>query len=207
MRRFLMHLPFKSPLYDARFLEDPRVLQIVDRALGADCVIGYFGSETPLPGAPAQEPHFDLAFLHKRRFLNPALNAANRVLGSFNFVYGIQVSLPLVDSRLDNAPFEIWPGTNRVTFGLTESTLVTMPAGSLLVRDIRNRHRGTPHHGDAARPFVSLVYLRSWVPAWKPPEIPSDIYASLPPRSQQLFRHATIGQPVPDPEAWAGRSR
>jgi hypothetical protein len=207
LRRWLMHLPFKAPLYDPRFIEHPQVLQIVDRVLGPDCVCGYFGSETPLPGAEAQAPHFDLAFLHKRRFLNGPLSFANKLLGSLHYYYGVQVSLALVDTHLGNAPLEIWPASNRLGLRSRRSELMVMPAGSLLVRDIRNLHRGTPHPGDAPRPYISLVYLRPWVGGWKQPEIPHEVYAQLPPRSQRLFRRATLGVPVPDPVAWATRRR
>lgn len=206
-RRFLMHVPFKPPLCDPRFLENPRVLAIADRVLGRDYLCGYLGSETPLPGAGAQEPHFDLAFWKRFTFLNGPLSLANRALGSLHFYYGLQVSVPLVDSGPDNAPFEIWPATNRLRWRHGPSERLTMPAGSLLVRDIRNIHRGTEHRGAAPRPFLSLVYLRRWVPAWKPPEIPADVYASLPARTRHLFRRASVGQPVPDPEAWALRAR
>jgi hypothetical protein len=206
LKRFLMHVPFKAPLYDPRFLEDPQVLAIADRVLGRNYVCGYFGSETPLPGAGYMNAHFDLAFITKMTFLNHPLSFANKLLGSAGYHYGIQVSAALVDSREDNAPFEIWPATNRFA-RRRQSEVLLMPAGSLLVRDIRNLHRGTPHHGTAARPFLSLVYLRPWVPRWKAPEIPRDVYANLTPRSQRLFRFANIGRSVPDPEAWAQRAR
>jgi hypothetical protein len=207
LKRWLMHLPFKAPLYDPDFVENPLVLDVVDRMLGEDCICGYFGSETPLPGATFQNPHFDLAFLRSRRFLNRPLAFLNRALGSGGFCYGIQVSVPLVDSGLENAPFEIWPGSNRLRLRPRPPELVVMPAGSLLVRDIRNLHRGTPHRGTEPRPFLSLVYLRPWVPAWKPPEIPGAVYDTLPPRSRRLFRMASIGHDVPDPQSWARRAR
>jgi hypothetical protein len=207
MNRFLMHSPFKWPLYEPRFVENPLVLQIADRALGKHYICGYFGSETPLPGAAEQEPHFDLAFRTRFTSLNGPLNLLNKLLGSLGYCYGIQVSVPLVESTAINAPFEIWPGTNRFSLRRQRPELVTMPAGSILVRDIRNRHRGTTHRGDRPRPFLSLVYLRSWVPAWRPPEIPSDIYRALPPKSRHLFRRARIGEAVPDPAAWAQRAR
>jgi hypothetical protein len=205
-KRFLMHLPFKWPLYEPRFVEHPVVLQLVDRVLGTDCLCGYFGSETPIPGAEYMEPHFDLAFVKRLRALNAPLSFVNRLLGSLQYYYGVHVSLPLVDSLAHNAPFEIWPASNRLGRRQKPECLL-LRAGSLLVRDVRNVHRGTPHRGHEPRPFVSLVYLRSWVPGWKAPEIPIDVYRTLPSRSQRLFRHADIGQPVPAPNVWAKRSR
>lgn len=207
IKRFPMHLPFKPPLYHPAFVEHPAVLALVDRLLGRRYVCGYFGSETPLPGADYMKAHFDLMFLSRMTFMNAPLGFANRALGTLRYFYGIQVSVPLVDSRDDNGPFEIWPASNRWSLRTRAPERLLMPAGSLLVRDIRNLHRGTPHRGTAPRPFLSLVYLRSWVPRWKLPEIPADVYAALPARSRQLFSRARVGQPVPDPEAWAERSR
>lgn len=207
IKRFPMHLPFKAPLFHPSFVEHPAVLDLTDRLLGRRYVCGYFGSETPLPGADYMQAHFDLMFLSRMKFLNAPLGFANRMLGTLGYHYGIQVSVPLVDSREDNGPFEIWPASNRWTLRRREPERLLMPAGSLLVRDIRNLHRGTPHHGTAPRPFLSLVYLRAWVPRWKLPEIPNDVYAALPARSRQLFSRARLGQAVPDAEAWAERSR
>jgi hypothetical protein len=207
LKRFLMHVPFKPPLYDPLFVENPKVLQLADYLLGKDYLCGYFGSETPLPGASTQQPHFDLAFLSRYTLLNAPLAFLNKFLGSLNYCYAIQISVPLVDSTLDNAPFEIWPHTNRVSFRKPSPQKLVMPAGSILVRDIRNIHRGTAHSGTAPRPFLSLVYLRSWVPAWKPPEIPAEIYHDLPEKTRWLFRRASIGEPIPTPEAWSQRPR
>lgn len=205
--RHLMHVPFKWPLYDPRFIENPWVLSIADQVLGRNYICGYFGSETPMPGAAGQEPHFDLRFRKRFTALNGPLNFLNKALGSVGYSYGMQVSVPLVDSTLVNAPLEIWAGTNRFSMRRKTSELLVMPAGSIIARDIRNLHRGTPHRGDRVRPFLSLVYLRPWVPAWRQPEIPRDIYNGLSPRARQLFRKAAVGHQVPDPAAWATRAR
>jgi hypothetical protein len=207
LKRVLMHLPFKAPLYHSLFVENAAVLGIAKRALGNNFVCSYFGSETALPEADYMKAHFDLAFLNRLRFLNPLLSLINKTAGTLGYYYGIHVSVPLVDAGLENAPFEIWPRTNRLSLRASKPEKVLMPAGSLMVRDIRNLHRGTPHMGNLPRPFLSLVYLRPWVPGWRPPEIPSDVYEALSPQMQRMFRHARIGEAVPDPQAWAVRRR
>ncbi|HSR70505.1 MAG TPA: hypothetical protein VLU25_21425 [Acidobacteriota bacterium] len=207
LKRLLMHLPFKEPLYHPQFLENPHVMAITDRVLGKKCLCGYFGSETALPGCDFMQWHFDLMFLTKMTWLNGPLSFANKLLGSLGYIYGIQVSVPLVDSHEKNAPFEIEPATNRFSLKKRPHETILMPAGSLIVRDIRNMHRGTPHRGDSPRPFLSLVYLRSWVPKWKMPEIPEEVYQALPEKSKSLLREANIGQSVPSPGEWAKRPR
>jgi hypothetical protein len=206
-RRLIMYLPFIAPLYDPRFVENPLVLQITDRVLGKNCVCGYFASETPLPGAGFQPVHFDLQFFNKWAPLNRPLSYANRLLGTLNYAYSIQVTVPLVDSTEDNAPLQVWPASNRFTRANAGPESVLMPAGSILVRDLRNLHRGTAHHGEAARPFLSIAYVRRWVPKWRAPEIPLDVYNNLPERSRRLFRLAQIGKSVPGPEEWATLDR
>jgi hypothetical protein len=203
-RRLIMYLPFKWPLYDSRFIENPLVLQITDRVLGKNYVCGYFASETPLPGAKPQPLHFDLQFFNGWASLNRPLSYANKLLGTFGYAYSIQVTVPLVDSRVENAPLEVWPATNRLTAGpACGPSSILMPAGSILVRDLRLLHRGTTHLGLEPRPFLSIVYSRTWVPKWRAPEIPTDVYNQLPARSRRLFRLARIGHAVPSAQEWA----
>jgi ectoine hydroxylase-related dioxygenase (phytanoyl-CoA dioxygenase family) len=69
---------------------------------------------------------------------------------------------------------------------------VIMPAGSLLIRDIRMWHRGTPNRSDAARPNLAMVYFRSWFNTQPKIDIPRERYDSLSERAQELFRFENI---------------
>ena len=44
-----------------------------------------------------------------------------------------------------------------------------MPAGSVLVRDIRTWHRGTPNRSETARPNLAMIYSRPWLKTQYPP--------------------------------------
>ncbi len=97
---------------------------------------------------------------------------------------------------------EIWPGGTHLWAGGGDmqalaqemaSVRVTMPAGSVLLRDLRMWHRGTPNHADHARPNMALVYTRPWYRfEQKPPVIARAAWERLSERAQKLFRHAVI---------------
>jgi hypothetical protein len=46
------------------------------------------------------------------------------------------------------------------------SVRVNIPVGSIVIRDLRLWHRGTPNRCDHARSMIALVYKRSW-PGWR----------------------------------------
>src|SRR5207245_2716201 len=128
-------------------------LAVIDELLGKDCVCHYFASDTPLPDSDTQRFHSDIHLLFPETPLSlPA--------------YSIVMNIPLVDFREENGPLEIWPGGTHLMPGgidLQEmaprmhSERVLMPAGSLLIRDMRLWHRGTPTRHHAARTTLELV--------------------------------------------------
>jgi hypothetical protein len=188
--RFQMHLPFTAPFNDAAVITSPFALPIIDALLGKDVVCHYFASDTPLPGSDYQAVHSDIALLFPETSLSlPA--------------YSIVVNIPLVDFTEENGPLEIWPGGTHLMPGrvnLAElaprmvSERVTMPAGSILIRDMRAWHRGTPNRSDHARPNMALIYSKSWLRTHYPPiGIPAATYEALSERARHLFRLENIG--------------
>ena len=172
------------------FVCNPLILSIVDALLGADPVCHYFASDTALPGSEYQEIHSDICLLFPETPL--ALPA-----------YSLVANIPLVDFRADNGPLEAWPGGSHYMPGGVDmkklaptmhSEPVLMPAGSLLVRDMRMWHRGTPNNSKEARPNMALIYSRPWLKAGYPPiEIPKAEFDALSPRAQKLFRLEKFG--------------
>ena len=73
------------------------------------------------------------------------------------------------------------------------SKLLTIKAGSLIIRDLRMWHRGTPHRGTRSRPHVALVYTRPWHRfEQKPPTVPRSRLETLSEKAQSMLRHADI---------------
>lgn len=187
--RYQMHLPFVPPFNDSRIITHPLILPLLDALLGADCVCHYFASDTPLPGSDYQKVHSDIhALFPETEIVTPC--------------YSLVLNIPLVDCTEENGPLEIWPnGTHHIgahpdiqrLAETMRSERVLMPAGSLLLRDMRMWHRGTPNRGSAPRPNLALIYSRHWLKTHYPPiAIPSEIYDGLSERGRQLFRFENI---------------
>lgn len=188
--RYQMHLPFRAPFIDRLVIEHPFALAVLDTILGDTCHCHYFASDTALPGSDYQGVHSDTHLLFPDTSLSlPA--------------YSIVVNIPLIDVTLERGPVEVWPGGTHLMPGAMDiqrtaphmhSELVTMPAGSLLIRDMRMWHRGTPNRSDVARPHLALIYSRFWYRETGYPPIAIDraVYDGLSPRARQLFRFERI---------------
>jgi ectoine hydroxylase-related dioxygenase (phytanoyl-CoA dioxygenase family) len=188
--RYQMHLPFTSPFIAPEVIENPLILPLLDDLVGKDCVCHYFASDTPLPGSDYQRVHSDIGLLFPETSLSlPA--------------YSVVLNIPLVDFTPENGPVEIWPGGSHLMPGRVDmdtlaptmhSETVVMPAGSLLLRDMRMWHRGTPNRSESARPNLALIYSRPWLKTHYPPiPIDRDIHEGLSDRAKQLFRFETVG--------------
>ncbi|MBV8715401.1 MAG: phytanoyl-CoA dioxygenase family protein [Chloroflexi bacterium] len=188
--RYQMHLPFESPFSDERVVANPLVLPIVEALVGEDCICHYLASDTALPGSEYQAVHPDIyqLFPEQPAFLPP---------------YSIVVNVPLVDAHEDNGPLEVWPGGTHhyvadaaqvpMLAASMQSQRVLMPAGSVLVRDSRMWHRGTPNRSNEARPNFTLIYSRFWLKLrYRPIPISRTAYNALSPRAQRLFRLENI---------------
>lgn len=70
--------------------------------------------------------------------------------------------------------------------GLEPQALIT-PAGSVLVRDARMWHRGTPNRSTEKRSMLAMVFSRSW---YRPDTLPMarSVRDSLPDALKTLFR-------------------
>lgn len=188
--RFQMHLPFMAPFINEQVIANPLALSVLDQLLGKDYVCHYFASDTPLPGSDYQSVHSDLGLLFPETNLSlPA--------------HSVVVNIPLVDFTPENGPLEIWPGGTHLMPGSVKmaelaprmhSQTVLLPAGSLLIRDMRMWHRGTPNQSDHARPNLALIYSRPWLKTHYPPiGIPQETYDGLSERARKLFRFENIG--------------
>jgi hypothetical protein len=188
--RYQMHLPFAPPFSDERVVANPLILPIIGALVGEDCICHYLASDTALPGSEYQAVHPDIyqLFPEQRSVLPP---------------YSIVVNVPLVDAREDNGPLEVWPGGTHhyvadpaqvpALAASMHSQRVLMPAGSVLIRDSRMWHRGTPNRSSAPRPNFTLIYSRFWLKLrYRSIPISHEAYDVLSPRAQRLFRLENI---------------
>ncbi|TDF95110.1 phytanoyl-CoA dioxygenase family protein [Paenibacillus piri] len=199
-----LYLPFEKPFVDEQILAHPFVLSVVDQVLGDDCAIRYFATNTSLPGGRNAQPvHSDMHSMFGLRY------GANLPISN------LIVNVPLVDTTENNGPMEYWPGGthlqpdymyDRKSFPkakLAEHMTVlkaTMPAGSIMIRDDRMWHRGTPNKSDKPRPNIAVIYS---APTTNPSKgtipIPQETFDGLSPRLQKLLRFEKIGHPALKP--------
>jgi hypothetical protein len=156
--RYQMYLPFEQPFADPQIYANETVMRIICEVLGPDPLLCYFASDTPLPGAGYQNVHSDTRMLFPETQLSLPC-------------YGLVLNIPLVDVTEENGPMEIWPGGTHLWPGggnmasLAEnmpSGPLLMNAGSVVIRDLRMWHRGTPNRSNRSRPNLALVYTRPW---------------------------------------------
>ncbi|WP_261133930.1 phytanoyl-CoA dioxygenase family protein [Bacillus sp. Marseille-Q3570] len=208
--RAQMFLPFETPYIDEDIICNPIATAVIDRLLGEDNHCNYFASDTPMPGSDYQNAHCDIMPLF------PELDIPLPV-------FSLVLNIPLVDVTEENGPLEIWPGgthqnPDRSNHDTLDGTInphmhivraaehmysekVHMPAGSILIRDIRMWHRGTPNNSDYRRTNLAMIFNRSWYGAGSSIDIPQETYNSLSPKAKELFRMQRIGSPVKIP--WA----
>lgn len=188
-RRFQMYLPWEAPFADPLLYEHPVVLAVMEAVLGPDPALAYFASDTPLPGADYQQVHSDTQLLFPETTLSlPA--------------YGLVLNVPLVDCTEENGSLEFWPGGTHLMPGahslqdlapLMQSRRANLRAGSLLIRDLRMWHRGTPNRSSAPRPHLALVYTRSWYRfEQETPTLSRSAYNTLSERARRLLRFAHV---------------
>jgi Phytanoyl-CoA dioxygenase (PhyH) len=187
--RYQMYLPFEPPFADPLVYEHPAVMRILERLMGPDLICTYLASDTPLPGSDYQQVHSDTRLLFPETTLSLPC-------------YGLVANIPLVDFSEENGSMEIWPGGTHLMPGRMDlkvhapqmpSIRLSIRAGSILMRDLRMWHRGTPNRSNRSRPNLALVYTRPWYRfEQRPILIPRSAYDALPERTQAMFRFNTI---------------
>ncbi|SEC02482.1 phytanoyl-CoA dioxygenase family protein [Paenibacillus sp. GP183] len=196
-----LFLPFEEPFIDDSIIAHPFVTDVLDRLLGEDFVLHYFATNTSLPGGRNSQPvHADTGSHFGERC---AVNLP---------ISNLVVNIPLVNTDETNGPMEIWPGGTHLlpdswysakSFSKAKlaehmhSVKAVMPAGSIMIRDDRMWHRGTPNRSDQPRPNIAMIYA----PASNAPkngtiQIPTESYDRLSERARKLLRFEKIGYPA-----------
>jgi hypothetical protein len=192
-----MSVPFAPPFSDERVIANPLVIPILEQLLGTDFVNHNLLSNTCMPGSGYQDTHSDVPALYPELpnlYLPP---------------YMIVLNIPLVAMTEENGATEIWPGgTHYMTLPndriatLKQNMLsmrTEMPAGSIMMRDARMWHNGTPNRSDKPRQMLAMTYQRPWFGGrggTKRIGIPKETYDGLSARAKQIYRLENIGGPL-----------
>ncbi|MBM3265502.1 MAG: phytanoyl-CoA dioxygenase family protein [candidate division Zixibacteria bacterium] len=180
------------PYMDPMAILNPFALQIFEAAMGHNVFCTFYNTNTAWPGSGVQVIHRDTQPLF------PELSVALPV-------HMVVVNIMLVDFTVENGATEVWPGSHLLTDGrgdrevpleeraaFLRSERTTVPAGTLVVRDLRMWHRGMPNQTDQIRTMLAIVYFRDFMHRNDVMTIPSAVWDDLPEHGRHLFRHNTI---------------
>ena len=197
--RFNTHLFLDGPFAAEELVANPLVMPFIRKVLGVDAACTWAAADTPLPGSDYQFAHADGRPLFRDRDLSLP-------------TYALAVNFPLVDFTRENGPLEIWGNGTHLLSDVPphegardrEPEPVLMPAGSLLVRDTRMWHRGSPNRSGHARPNLAFVYNRSWYrfegeAGHTPPAVSPQVYSAWSPDTRRLFRFASTDLELTEP--------
>ena len=201
------HLAFFPPLVglaaDSALVAHPVACQLMERILGPGFRSSFHNTNTAYPGSGMQPIHRDHGFLFGNRGTvghPPALLVAN---------------VALCDFTEENGATEIWPGTHWIPDpegdGLADlesraqflpSLRTVVPAGALILRDLRLWHRGMPNRSKWPRSMTATVYRRAWLDD-APTSIPRTTWESWTEIARSVFRQNPVVEDVlHQPRTW-----
>ena len=159
--------PFPPYLFRDVLVND-FVVGITRAALGKGVQNAFYSGNTCLPNEIRQPLHVDTGQLWAG--LQQATPA-----------FGLVVNVPVVDMTPENGSTELWPGTHLDTTRSIDETDIKLgpeeeskrraavaplqpcvPAGSVLIRDLRLWHRGMPNRTDTPRPMIAMIHWVRW---------------------------------------------
>jgi len=185
-QRFQMYLPWEPPFAEPLVYENEAALAVMEAVMEPDLALRYFASDTPLPGSDYQRVHSDTRLLFPETTLSLPC-------------YGMVLNVPLVDCTEENGSLEFWPSTHLMPgksdverlAPLLPSCRANLRAGTILLRDLRMWHRGTPNRSAASRPHLALVYTRPWYRfEQSPPQLTHAQFDALSDRAKRMLRES-----------------
>ena len=199
--------PFPPYLFRDVLVND-LVVEVTRAVLGDGVKNAFYSGNTCLPNTTRQPLHVDAGQLW------PDLETATPA-------YSLVVNVPVVDATPENGSTELWPGTHLDTTRAIDDSDIklppaveerlrgerrplqpTVPAGSVLIRDMRLWHRGMPNLSDRPRPMIAMIH---WVRWWR-----TDKPLLFPRGTEELFADSaleTVAEFVDGPIDYISRNR
>ncbi len=159
--------PF-SPYLFRDVLVNAFAVDITHALLGEGVKNAFYSGNCCLPNNNRQPLHVDIGHLwHGLQKAHPA--------------HALVVNVPVVDMTAENGSTELWPGTHLDTtrtmgdgdIKIPDTALErvrarvqplqpNVPAGGLLIRDMRLWHCGMPNNTKIARPMIAMIHWPRW---------------------------------------------
>jgi ectoine hydroxylase-related dioxygenase (phytanoyl-CoA dioxygenase family) len=207
----LVHQPEWAMLIDL-----PRVTPVLTEIFGSkDYISRGGGGDFCLPGAIDYQPlHSDIG---DRRIFRSKETGKEFVVGSFYDPAGrlnyrdlpcpyVCCNYLMVDFTRLNGPIRQIPGTQHSQQNIPDleeepawmklSTVCPAPAGSVLIRDPRAWHGGTPNLSDEVRSIPNIEYFAPWYREAMPISMPRKIYDGLSRHGQWVSRYIVAAEGV-----------
>ncbi|MDA0336346.1 MAG: phytanoyl-CoA dioxygenase family protein [bacterium] len=175
-----------------QLIEIPHLLAILQAIFGSD---GFHcsgaGGDYSLPGARMQALHSDMG---------DCLNDPDGRVTIFDLPTPfIVINFPMVDFRRQNGATRFVPCTHRTRLRppalqdepqWMQESIVEVPAGTALVRDVRCWHGGTANDSQQTRAMTSVGYYAPWFhrPGGPLEPMPRQLYDTLGARGQFMCR-------------------
>jgi ectoine hydroxylase-related dioxygenase (phytanoyl-CoA dioxygenase family) len=190
--------PLRMPFLDPLAIDNPFARPILEAVFGKS-FFSYlpYGCNTAWPGSGVQHLHRDTGHLFPE---------TPHVLPMTLAV----VNIPLVEFTLENGATEVWPGSHRIVdsdandraraeerAAQLPSVRLTMPAGSVVVRDMRCWHRGMPNRTGTMRTMTAMVYFRQLHHLPDDPKVlnatvPRAVWEQLSERTRSIYRYHPV---------------
>lgn len=180
--------PLMPPFSDPRIIANPIAAQIMEALLGHDLQCTYYHSNTSYPGSGTQNIHRDGGHLFGAAVPFPLPAAC------------LALNVPLCDFTEANGSTEVWLGTHLIVDAAADggklaeraaglpSVRTNIPAGSLVLRDLRMWHRGMPNATETSRTMLALIYRRGWLAGDTVLHIPQATWDGWHDHARQIFR-------------------
>lgn len=183
--------PLERPFCDPGIVANPFVLPVLQAVLGDKVALALYLLHQVDPGKASEgDVHRD------GNHLFPELGAVLPPSGLF-------LDIPLGDFTEENGATRIWPSSHHIldvppgdVRHLAErarhlpAVQMTMPAGSLFLRDMRLWHGAMPNATGESRIMLDIAYMRVLPHAHERLPLSDDVKQAFPPAARKLLRTA-----------------
>ncbi|SDS13152.1 Phytanoyl-CoA dioxygenase (PhyH) [Actinopolymorpha singaporensis] len=193
-RHVQMQMPLVSPFSDVETVAHPLVVRVLTGILGDGFHCSYYNSNTAFPGSTYQRVHRDAGPVFGTDLGVPTPTTA------------VVVNIPLCDFTRENGSTEVWPASHLIVDSAEDadvdlttraqslaSARMDVPAGAVVIRDLRLWHRGVPNESGEARSMLAVVYQRAWL-SWRARSlrVPAATWESWPDHVRSIFSTAPV---------------
>ncbi len=186
--------PTDRPFFHHQIIANPFVLQVLEAAMGKKIAFALYWIHTARPCDEEEQREDGIHRDGSHPFAELPIALP---------VTGVYLDIPLVDFTEENGATKIWPGTHLITdqppsdvrhlserAAFLPSVQMTMPLGSLFLRDMRLWHAGMPNRTDTIRPMLDLLYVRVFQHLHERYPVAQELKQQWPKSARKLLRTA-----------------